>query len=242
MNYYPFLISLISGLSTLIGYLFIYIKKDKDKIIKSSLALASGAMLCISITELIPESINILNKFYKKPYNIEIFSIIVGMTLPILLNIRIKEKRGLYRLGILSAIAIIMHNIPEGIITYLSSINNKKIAANIAFAIAMHNIPEGITIAVPTYFGTKNKYKTFKIILISALSEPLGAILAHIFLKNIITDKIIGITLLLVAGIMSYMSIIELLPKALKYKEKKKTIVFFIIGIIVMYISVKIGK
>lgn len=242
MNYYPFLITLISGLCTLIGYLFIYIKKDQNKIIKSSLALASGVMICISITELIPESINILNKFYKKPYIIEILSIIVGMTLPIITILLMKEKKGLYRIGILSAIAIIIHNIPEGIITYLSSINNKKLAANIAFAIAMHNIPEGITIAIPTYFGTKNKYKTFKIILISALSEPLGAILAHIFLKKIVTDKIIGITLLLVAGIMSYMSVIELLPKALKYKEKKKTIVFFIIGIIVMYISVKIGK
>lgn len=242
MNYYPFLISLISGLSTLIGYLFIYIKKDQNKIIKSSLALASGVMICISITELIPESINILSKYHKNLYIIEILSIIVGMILPIILNKIVKEKKGLYRIGLLSAIAIIMHNIPEGIITYLSSINNKKIATNIAFAIAMHNIPEGITIAVPTYFGTKNKYKTFKIVLISALSEPLGAILAHIFLKNLITDKIMGIIFLLVAGIMSYMSVIELLPKALKYKEKKKTIVFFIIGIIVMYISVKITK
>lgn len=240
MNYYPFIITTLSGLSTLIGYFSIYIKNN-NKLIKNSLALAAGVMIYVSIVELIPESIELLSK-YKKSYIIGIISIFLGMLFPILSNKIIKEKEGLYKLGILSAIAIIMHNIPEGIITYLSSVKNKKIGTNIALAITMHNIPEGITIAIPTYYGTKNKYKAFKIVLISALSEPFGALLAHIFLKKLITDKIIGIMLSLVAGIMSYISIIELLPKALKYKEKKKTIVFFIIGIIIMYISVKIIK
>lgn len=237
MNYYPFIISFLSGLSTLIGYLSIYIKKDKNKIIKNSLALAAGVMLCVSIIELIPEGIKLLNKS-NNPYIIGIFSIIIGMILPITTNKIIKEE-GLYKLGILSSIAIIMHNIPEGIITYLSSVQNTKLGINIALAIAMHNIPEGITIAVPIYYGTKDKKKAFKIVLISALSEPFGALIAFIFLKKIITDKIIGIIILIVAGIMSYLSIIELLLKALKYKEKKKTIIFFIIGIIIMYISVK---
>ena len=237
MNYYPFFISFLSGLSTLIGYFFIYIKKDKNKIIKNSLALAAGVMLCVSIIELIPEGLKLLNKSYV----IGIISIIIGMLLPIISDKIIKEE-GLYKLGILSSTAIIMHNIPEGIITYLTSVKNIKLGINIALAIALHNIPEGITIAVPIYYGTKDKKKSFKIVLISALSEPFGAILAHIFIKKIITDKIIGMILLIVAGIMTYLSIIELLPKSLKYKEKKKTIVFFIIGIIVMYISVKITK
>ena len=197
-------------------------------------------MICISIIELIPEGIILLNK-YNNPYIIGIFSIIIGMILPITANKIIKEE-GLYKLGILSAIAIIMHNIPEGIITYLTSVKNIKLGTNIALAIAMHNIPEGITIAIPIYYGTKNKCKAFKMVLLSALSEPLGALFAHILLKEIISDKIIGIILLLVSGIMTYLSIIELFPKSLKYKEKKKTIVFFLIGILLMYISVKITK
>lgn len=240
MNYYPFIISFLSGLSTLIGYFSIYIKKDKNKIIKNSLALASGVMLCVSIIELIPEGIKLLNKS-NDTYIIGIIYITIGMLLPIIINKVIKEE-GLYKLGIISSIAIIMHNIPEGIITYLTSVKNINLGINIALAIAMHNIPEGITIAVPIYYGTKNKKKAFKIVLISALSEPIGALLAHILLRKIITDKTIGIILLLVAGIMSYLSIVELLPKALKYKEKKKTIIFFIIGIIIMYLSVKITK
>ena len=240
MNYYPFIISFLSGLSTLIGYFSIYIKKDKNIIIKNSLALASGVMLCVSIIELIPEGIKLLNKS-NDTYIIGIIYITIGMLLPIIINKVIKEE-GLYKLGIISSIAIIMHNIPEGIITYLTSVKNINLGINIALAIAMHNIPEGITIAVPIYYGTKNKKKAFKIVLISALSEPIGALLAHILLRKIITDKTIGIILLLVAGIMSYLSIVELLPKALKYKEKKKTIIFFIIGIIIMYLSVKITK
>ena len=240
MNYYPFIISILSGLSTLIGYFSIYIKNNKNKLIKNSLSFASGIMLCVSIIELIPEGIKLLSK-YNNLLSIGITSITVGMLLPIITNKIIKEE-GLYKLGILSSIAIIMHNIPEGIITYLTSVKNIKLGINIALAIAMHNIPEGITIAVPIYYGTKSKKKAFKIVLISALSEFFGAILAHIFLKKIITDIIIGIILLIVAGIMSYLSIIKLLPKALKYKEKKKTLIFFIIGIIIMYISVKIIK
>ena len=240
MNYYPFIISFLSGLSTLIGYFSIYIKKDKNIIIKNSLALASGVMLCVSIIELIPEGIKLLNKS-NDTYIIGIISITIGMLLPIIINKVIKEE-GLYKLGIISSIAIMMHNIPEGIITYLTSVKSINLGINIALAIAMHNIPEGITIAVPIYYGTKNKKKAFKIVLISALSEPIGALLAHILLRKIITDKTIGIILLLVAGIMSYLSIVELLPKALKYKEKKKTIIFFIIGIIIMYLSVKITK
>ncbi|MBR3230210.1 MAG: ZIP family metal transporter [Bacilli bacterium] len=240
MNFYPFIISFISGLSTLIGYFSIYIKYNKNRIIKNSLALAAGVMLCVSIIELIPEGIKLLNK-YNNLFLIGITTITIGMLLPITIN-KIIKKEGLYKLGILSTIAIIMHNIPEGIITYLTSVQNIKLGINIALAIAMHNIPEGITIAVPIYYSTKDKKKAFKMVLISALSEPFGAILAYILLRNIITDKIIGIILLLVAGIMTYLSIIELLPKALKYKEKKKTLIFFIIGLIIMYISVKITK
>lgn len=235
MNYYPFIITTLSGLFTLLGYFSIYIKKDKNKLIKNSLAFAAGVMLCVSIIELIPEGIKLLKKSNSSNI-IGMISILTGMILPTITNIIVKEEE-LYKLGILSSVAIIMHNIPEGIITYITSVKNINLGINIALAIAMHNIPEGITVAVPIYFGTKDKAKAFKVVLISALSEPIGALLAHVLLRQFITDKIIGIILLTVAGIMTYLSVIELLPKALKYKEIKKTIVFFIMGIIIMYLS-----
>ena len=236
---YPIIITLISGLSTMIGYFTIYIKIDHNKLIKYSEALASGVMICVTTVELIPQGIKLL-KNNNSNYILGIISITIGMILPIIINKTIKEEEETYKLGILSSIAIIMHNIPEGIITYLTSIKNIKLGVNIAISIIMHNIPEGIVISLPIYIGTKNKKKALIIVLISALSEPLGALLTHIFIKNIITDKILGITLLIVGGIMSYLSMIKILPKSLEYKEKKKTIFFFILGIIIMYISVKI--
>ncbi len=245
MNYFPLILSIIAGLSTLIGILFIYIKIDEEKLIKYSLAFAAGVMLCMSIMDLIPESISLLSKTYDKNllFIYLITSIIVGMLIPFIID-KLLNKNGneLYRVGVLSLFAIIAHNIPEGIVTYLSASINIKLGLSMAIAIALHNIPEGISIMIPIYYGSKNKRKGILLTLISALSEPLGAIFAILFLKGIFVNKIIGLILGIITGIMSYLSLIELLPKSLKYKEKKKTIVFFIIGTVFMYISINLMK
>lgn len=101
----------------------------------------------------------------------------------------------------------------------------------------MHNIPEGISISMPIYYSTKSKKKAFLYTLVSALSEPLGAFLAFIFLYKIINNLIMGILLSLIAGIMIHISLCELLPTSLSYKNKKLTIIFFIVGIIFMLIK-----
>ena len=106
----------------------------------------------------------------------------------------------------------------------------------------MHNIPEGISIAMPVYYATNNKKKAIGLTFLSGISEPLGAILACLFLKPIINNTIMGGLFAIIAGIMTYISIIELLPEALKYKEKKKTVLGFLIGIIFMYICKLFSK
>ena len=125
-------------------------------------------------------------------------------------NKSISNKK-LYRLGLVSMLAIIMHNIPEGIATFLSSSTNKGLGLSLALAISFHNIPEGISIAIPIYFSTKSKRKAFFYTLISGLSEPLGAILAYLFLSSIINNFIMSIILSIIAGIMIHISIYELL-------------------------------
>ena len=135
-------------------------------------------------------------------------------------------------------ITILLHNIPEGIATFLISNINIKIGINIAIAIAMHNIPEGISIAIPIYYSTKSKKKAFYYTLIAALAEPLGALLSHIFLKNIINNIILGILFSLIGGIMLEISLKVLLPNTKKYNEKSRTIIFFIIGILFMLGSI----
>lgn len=238
----PFILCLLAGLSTLIGGLFIYIKGNKNNIIKCSLAFASGVMLSVSIFDLLKESIIMFRNFPKKEVFLLItLFIIIGLIIPFfidkILPKKINQNGKLYKLGIFVIIAIIIHNLPEGMITYITSETNIKLGISITIAIAMHNIPEGISIAMPIYYATKNKKKALKLTFLSGMSEPLGALLAFIFLKNIINNNIMGALFAIIAGIMSYISIIELLPAALKYKEKKKTIICFLIGILFMYVN-----
>lgn len=238
----PFLLCLIAGLSTLLGSLFIYIKGNKNNIIKCALAYASGVMLSVSIFDLIPESIIMLKNTSKNTsfFMLTIF-ITIGLTIPLLIDKilpnKLNKTNKLYKLGIFTMIAIIIHNIPEGIATYISSETNIKLGISITIAIAMHNIPEGISIAMPVYYATKNKKKAIGLTFLSGMSEPLGAILAFLFLKPIINDTIMGALFAIIAGIMTYISILELLPEALQYKKKKKTIISFLIGILFMYVN-----
>lgn len=237
----PFLLTIISGLSTLIGFFLIHIKSKN--IIKYSLALASGVMISVSIFDLIPESIKLLNTLNKNLIflNLIVF-ITIGSLIPLIISKMINKNDELYKVGVLSMIAIIIHNIPEGIITFLSANNNINLGIRLSLAIMFHNIPEGITISVPIYYSSKSKIKAFKYTLISALSEPLGAVISYIFLSKIINSYILSVLLTLTAGIMMSISIGELFPKALKYKEKIKTIILFVIGLIIMIISINIMK
>ena len=135
-------------------------------------------------------------------------------------------------------ILIIAFIISYIIITYLSSI---ILGLRLSIAIMLHNIPEGISIAVPIYYATNNKKKAIKATLISGLSEPLGAILAYVFLKRFVSELMISIVLIVVAGLMITLSIQEMLPKALKYKEIKFIYLGLFCGTILVIINVLIS-
>lgn len=247
--YFPFLLTLFAGISTCIGYfIIIYLKKSNhNKIIVSSLAFASGVMVCTSVIDLLPESIRLISNYFGLigTITISFLSIILGIVLSMIIdyfipdNIVTPDKR-LFRIGILSMITIILHNIPEGIATFMAASNNISLGISLAIAIAMHNIPEGITISVPIYYSTGKKRIAFLYTLISAISEPFGALLAYIFLKDIINNFILGIILSLIAGIMLQISLRTLLPNTKIYNDKKRVIICFIIGIIFMLLGILI--
>ena len=166
---------------------------------------------------------------------------LVGVLSVYFLNKKIEKSSStdldLYRLGILSMIALMLHNLPEGIVTFLSSYQNMELGLKISMAIMLHNIPEGISIAVPIYYATGSKKEAVKKTFLSGLAEPLGAILAFLFLRNFITDTMIGLILLFVAGLMITLAIHELLPKALTYHENKHIVLGFIVGILLLFIN-----
>ena len=241
INITAFIISSLAGLSTVLGYLPIYIKqKYQNIIIPFSLALAAGIMLSISITSLIPESYNYQNNPLILKLLYILISINIGIIIINILDKTITKNNSLYKLGIISTLALILHNIPEGITTYLSTISNETLGIKLSLAIALHNIPEGISIAVPIYYSTNSKKKAFIITLIAGFSELLGSIIAYLFLQRFINHFLLSQILGITTGIMIFLSIKELIPKSLDYKNKHLTIIGLIIGIIIMLICNKI--
>ena len=242
----PILISTIAGLSTVLGSLVIFKKWEREninKFITFCLSLSLIIMIGISITELIPEASYAILTEYKlaKGIIISLLVFTIGILSVYLINKKIEKSSSsdldLYRLGVLSMLALMLHNLPEGIVTFLSSYQDMQLGLKISVAIMLHNIPEGISIAVPIYYATGSKKEAVKKTFISGLAEPLGAILAFLFLRNFITDTMIGLILIFVAGLMITLSIHELLPKALNYHENKYIILGFVVGIILLLLN-----
>lgn len=239
-----FIISGLAGLSTMIGSIFAFIKvKNISNMINMALSFASGVMLTVSISDLLPESFNsLIKEYYFFPtLLIMILFFIVGICLSMIINKYIpsdinKDDTKLYKLGIISMIAIILHNVPEGIATFMASTKDAKLGISLAVAISLHNIPEGISIAVPLYVSTKNKLKTVFYTFVSGISELVGAIITYLFLFNFVTDVMMGLLLSLIAGIMTYISLMELLPYTMSLNNKKRSYLGFAIGILFMLV------
>lgn len=241
----PLLISTIAGLSTIIGSLVIFFKvkeKNINKFIAFCLSFSIAIMIGISITDLIPESFLTLTRGnFTKGIITAFLSFVIGILVIkffiLLINKQKKNTTSLYKLGILNMLALMLHNFPEGIATFMSAYQNIDLGIKLGIAIMLHNIPEGISIAVPIYYATKNKKEAIKKAFLSGLAEPLGAILAFLIFKNFITESFLSIILLLVAGIMITISIEEMYPEVTKYKEKKVFYFGILIGTVLILIN-----
>lgn len=236
----PLILTTISGLSTMIGAIIIFLtKKESNKLLVFSLSFASTIMIGISITDLIPTAYLFLSKYYNTW--VIILVIIIGMSFTFLIDQYIPERKTnnskLYKIGIFSMLAICLHNIPEGIITFISSYENITLGISLTIAIALHNIPEGISISLPIYYSTHSKFKALLYTFISGISEPIGGLLIYLIFHNYINDYILNFTLLFVAGMMTYLSLFKLLPESLNNKKYKLTIISIIIGICILLIN-----
>ena len=237
------LISTIAGMSTLLGGIIIFFKiKDHNinKFIIFCLSFSIAIMIGISITDLIPTSLFNILYTYKllMALFIIISSLLLGSITVFIINHLMKsESNSLYKLGILSMIALIVHNFPEGIATFMGSVKDTSLGLKLSLAIMFHNIPEGISIAVPIYYATKSKKKALLNTFLSGIAEPLGALTAYLILYRYVNDIMISITLLFVSGIMITLAIEEMFPKALSYKNNKYIAFGLIMGIILILIN-----
>lgn len=209
-----FILTFLAGISTVLGVIPIFFKVSK-KVINLVFKISFLTLIIISIFELIPDSFRLINRHY----NI-IFSLIIlftlfysGFLLTKLLDNKVgKGESKYYKIGIISMLAMIIHNIPEGIITYITTTNDLKLGILISLSIMLHNIPEGLLIATPIYYAKKKRGLALLLTFISGISEFLGALLSYLFLSNYITDLILGLIYAFTAGIMMCVALHEIYP------------------------------
>lgn len=240
---YGFILTIFAGLSTMLGTFPVFFKSKNEKIIVKSLSFAAGVMITVSLTDLIPESFHLLRSIFPifpTILYILIF-IVVGIIISMLIDKYLPDNyssdNNLYKIGLISMLAIMLHNIPEGIATFMASNADTKLGLSLAIAIALHNIPEGISISIPIYYSTKSRGKALLYTFISGISEPFGALITYLFLKPFINDRIMGFLFSLIAGIMIQIAIYELIPGAKKYNDNKKIFLWILIGSLFMTIN-----
>lgn len=161
----------------------------------------------------------------------------------------VSHHRKLMRMGLFTALAIAIHNFPEGLATFLTALQDPKLGLAIAVAIALHNIPEGISVSVPIFYATGNRRKAFVYSLLSGLAEPIGAIMAYTALRffmggptGAIPPQVMGVLFGGVAGIMVYISLDELLPTSRAYGKGHDSLLGLIAGMLVMALSLLLMK
>jgi len=261
---FAFILTLFAGLSTGIGSAFaIFTKKTNRTFLSFSLGFSAGVMIYVSFVEIFQKArvslINVFGSQYGEVYTVLAFFggiliiLIIDALIPSAENPHeihfveeisqeeLKNKK-LLRMGSLTAIAIAIHNFPEGLATFTAALTDPSIGVPIAVAIAIHNIPEGIAVSIPIYYATGNKKKAFWYSFSSGLAEPIGAIIGFLILRQYFNDVTFGILFAAVGGIMVFISIDELIPTAREYDSGHKSIYGFILGMLVMAISLLLFK
>ena len=258
--YLAFGLTLFAGLATAIGGgIAFFAKRTNTTFLSYSLGFSAGVMIYISFTEILGEANRIIGEHYTSNTSawLTFLFFISGVGLTALIdkmvpsqenphemrsleqmeNDRACQGKRLLRVGVFTAVAISIHNFPEGIATFMAGISDITIGISIALAIAIHNIPEGIAVSVPVYYATGSRKKAFWWAAISGLSEPAGALVGYFIISLFSSQIVLGYVFAMVAGIMIYISFDELLPAAHKYGKHHTTIYGLISGIIVIGIS-----
>jgi len=245
-----FLLTVMAGLSTGIGSAIAYfIKKPKIIYLSFSLGLSTGVMIYISFMELLPNALDAVGQFWGLAF------FFIGIATIGLIDILVpgpenphdyegidaptapRKNNYLMRTGLLTALAIGIHNFPEGLATFASALSDVRLGVFIAMAIAIHNIPEGIAVSVPIFYATSNKNKAFFYSFLSGLSEPAGAGIGYLILLPFLTPALLAAVLAFVAGVMIYISLDELLPMAHRYGHGHLVIGGIVLGMLIMALS-----
>jgi ZIP family zinc transporter len=228
---FAFLLTLAAGLCTGLGSLLgLMSRRFSPRVLTLSLSFSAGVMIYVSFVEIFPKARQALALGLGPAtgYAATVLAFFAGMLLIALIdhslpshNLALPEddpsgarSRTLLRTGLFSALAIGIHNFPEGLATFVGALSSPRLGIGIAIAIAIHNIPEGLAISAPVYFATGSRSKAFWVSFASGLAEPIGALVGYGLLRSVLNDTVMGVLFASVAGLMVYICLDELLPAA----------------------------
>ncbi len=258
---FAFGLTVFAGLATGVGSaLAFFAKRTNTRFLSGSLGFSAGVMIYVSMVEIFVKAREALEAELgsTKGYCLTTISFFAGMALIALIDRFVpsfenpheprdvsemdeepdEKKRGqLLRMGTFSALAIAIHNFPEGLATFTSALKDPTLGISIAVAIAIHNVPEGIAVSVPLYYATGSRKRAFFLSFLSGLAEPVGALVGYFLFMRFFNDMVFGLLFAGVAGIMVFISLDELLPTAEKYGEHHIAIYGVVAGMVVMALS-----
>ncbi|MCM1339587.1 MAG: zinc transporter ZupT [Muribaculaceae bacterium] len=253
-----FSLTMLAGLTTAIGGAIAFVtKKNNLKALSVGLGFSAGVMIFISLVDIIPGAEKLLMANFPKMYQYMVFGgFILGIIISVLIDYFLPDHVDteellhpddpesashnhykLKRAGFLTAIAICIHNFPEGMATFLTTTQDITLGVSVAFAIAIHNIPEGIAVALPIYHVTGKKRYAMLYAALSGITEPIGALVGMLIFGYFVPQVMVGCLMAAVAGIMTYISFDTLLPLAKEYGNWHLSIIGIMSGILFIWLS-----
>jgi ZIP family zinc transporter len=257
---FALLLTMAAGLSTGIGSLLgLLNQRFSPRILALALSFSAGVMIQVSFVEIFPKARSSLSAAMgaRAGYGWAVFAFFAGIAVMAALDQLLpshtmvlspsdagtpqptdpEQRRTLMRMGLFSALAIAIHNFPEGLATFVAALENPRLGVGIALAIAIHNIPEGLAISAPIHYATGKPMLAFWLSFASGLAEPLGALLGYLLLLPVMTPLALGLIFASVGGVMVYICLDELLPAAQRYGTHHQMIAGVIGGMLVMSLS-----
>ncbi len=254
----PFSLTVVAGLATGIGStLAFFSRRTNTALLCAALGFSAGVMIYVSFVEIFAKARRVLNPVLgdTSGYWTTVLAFFAGILVVAMIDRlvpgfenphearavedppprrRPDQDPALYRMGLLSAVAIAIHNFPEGLATFAAALSDPALGISIATAIAIHNIPEGIAVSIPIFYATGSRKKAFFLSFLSGLAEPAGALLGYTVLYTFFSDVVFGALFASVAGIMVFVALDELLPAAEKYGRHHLAIYGLLAGMAVM--------
>lgn len=253
-------ITFLAGMTTVLGgCLTFFIKKDNLKSLSIGLGLSAGVMIFLGLTEVITDSGELLQKYFPTHWAWLVFAgFFIGVLIAVLIDWLIpdhieedlfiqkdeccSDSHRIKRAGLLTAIAISMHNFPEGLSTFFMTTQDVSLGISVALAIAIHNIPAGIAIALPIYHATGKKKLAILYSFLSGISELIGALIGLVLLQTVLPQMAVGFIFASVAGILIYISFDTLLPLSREYGDGHYSIFGVMSGMFLIWLSLLLMK